>query len=106
MLYIYIYRVSIVLCYLSVEIPSIGNDWQDLGDALAKAESLLSQQRYVCGKTFTYMDLRLFMTLIRFDAVYVVYFKTNVGTIEMNYPNLLEYCKDIYQVPGMAKAGG
>ena len=49
-------------------------------------------------------DLRLFMTLVRFDAVYVVYFKTNVGTIEMNYPNLLEYCKDIYQFPGMAKA--
>ena len=44
------------------------------------------------------------MTLVRFDAVYVVYFKTNVGTIEMNYPNLLEYCKDIYQFPGMAKA--
>ena len=77
---------------------------KDLGDALAKAESLLSQQRYVCGTTFTYMDLRLFMTLIRFNAVHVVYFKTNVGTIEMNYPNLLEYCKDIYQVPGMAKA--
>ena len=51
------------------------------------------------------MDLRLFMTLIRFDAVYVVYFKTNVGSIEMNYPNLLEYCKDVYQFPGMAKAG-
>lgn len=42
---------------------------------------------------------------MRFDAVYVVYFKTNVGTIEMNYPNLLEYCKDCYQFPGMSKAG-
>lgn len=76
---------------------------KDLGDALAKAEALLEKQRYVC-KRFSYMDLRLFMTLVRFDAVYVVYFKTNVGTIEMNYPNLLEYCKDIYQFPGMAKA--
>jgi len=77
---------------------------QDLAGALSKAEELLSKQRYVCGDTFTYMDLRLFMTLIRFDAVYVVYFKTNMGTIEMNFPNLLEYCKDVYQVPGMAKA--
>eukprot|EP00913_Durusdinium_trenchii_P016561 g15566.t1 len=63
---------------------------QDLAGALSKAEELLSKQRYVCGDTFTYMDLRLFMTLIRFDAVYVVYFKTNMGTIEMNFPNLLE----------------
>ena len=55
--------------------------------------------------TFTFMDLRLFMTLVRFDAVYVVYFKTNVGTIEHDYPNLLEYCRDVYQMPGMAKAG-
>eukprot|EP00438_Fugacium_kawagutii_P036254 Skav223693 [mRNA] locus=scaffold1907:149356:151961:+ [translate_table: standard] len=73
----------------------------DLGEALAKAEALLSKQRYVCGTRFSYMDLRLFMTLIRFDAVYVVYFKTNVGTIEMNYPNLLEFCKDIYQAINM-----
>ena len=51
------------------------------------------------------MDLRLFMTLVRFDAVYVVYFKTNVGTIEHDYPNLLEYCRDVYQMPGVAKAG-
>jgi len=77
---------------------------KDLSSALDKAESLLSKQRYVCGDTFTYMDLRLFMTLVRFDPVYVVYFKTNVGTIEMNYPNLFNYIKDVYQFPGMAKA--
>jgi len=77
---------------------------KDLGMALDKAERLLSKQRYVCGDSFTYMDLRLFMTLVRFDPVYVVYFKTNVGTIEMNYPNLFNYIKDVYQFPGMAKA--
>ena len=77
---------------------------QDLAGALSKAEELLAKQRWVCGDRFSYIDLRLFMTLVRFDAVYVVYFKTNVGTIEMNYPNLLEYCKDCYQFPGMSKA--
>ncbi|CAJ1339859.1 unnamed protein product [Effrenium voratum] len=77
---------------------------KELSEALARAETLLSKQRYVCGDTFTFMDLRLFMTLVRFDAVYVVYFKTNVGTIEHDYPNLLEYCRDVYQMPGVAKA--
>ena len=77
---------------------------KDLAGALDKAESLLAKQRYVCGDTFTFMDLRLFMTLVRFDPVYVVYFKTNVGTIEMNYPNLYNYIKDIYQFRNMAKA--
>ena len=62
------------------------------------------RQRYVCGDSFTFMDLRLFMTLVRFDPVYVVYFKTNVGTIESNYPNLFNYIKDVYQFSGMSKA--
>ena len=77
---------------------------KDLAAALDKAENLLAKQRYVCGDTFTYMDLRLFMTLVRFDPVYVVYFKTNVGTIEMNYPNLFNYIRDIYQFGSMSKA--
>jgi len=71
---------------------------------LDKAEEILSKQRYIAGDRFTYMDLRLFMTLIRFDEVYVVYFKCNKGTIQDNYPNLLAYCRDIYQTPGMSKA--
>jgi glutathionyl-hydroquinone reductase len=31
--------------------------------------------RFICGPRMTFVDLRLFMTLIRFDEVYVVYFK-------------------------------
>eukprot|EP00403_Amphidinium_massartii_P021130 CAMPEP_0178398946 /NCGR_PEP_ID=MMETSP0689_2-20121128/15029_1 /TAXON_ID=160604 /ORGANISM="Amphidinium massartii, Strain CS-259" /LENGTH=337 /DNA_ID=CAMNT_0020019713 /DNA_START=100 /DNA_END=1113 /DNA_ORIENTATION=- len=75
-----------------------------LFEHLDKAEAILSKQRYIAGGKFTWMDLRLFMTLVRFDEVYVVYFKTNKGTIQDNYPTLLAYCRDIYQTPGMSKA--
>ena len=41
------------------------------------------------------MDLRLFMTLIRFDSVYVVHFKCNKKTIE-SYKNLNRYVRHLY----------
>eukprot|EP00440_Ansanella_granifera_P014117 gb/GFBE01015343.1/.p1 GENE.gb/GFBE01015343.1/~~gb/GFBE01015343.1/.p1 ORF type:complete len:345 (+),score=76.62 gb/GFBE01015343.1/:1-1035(+) len=75
-----------------------------LSAALDRAESLLAEQRFVLGDAFTYMDIRLFMTLVRFDPVYSVYFKTNCGTIEGNYPNLFDYVKDVYQMPGMSRS--
>lgn len=34
-----------------------------------KAEQILSKQRYIAGDRFTEADLRLFVTLIRFDEV-------------------------------------
>lgn len=51
---------------------------------------MLGRSRYICGDTFTEADVRLFMTLIRFDEVYVVYFKTNQRFIHQ-YPNLRGY---------------
>lgn len=45
--------------------------------ALDRAEEVLSSSRYLCGSKLTEADVRLFVTLIRFDPVYVVYFKTN-----------------------------
>lgn len=61
----------------------------------------MSRQRYVCGSEFTEADLRLFQTLVRFDEVYVVYFKTNVRCVR-EYPNIFDYCREVYQMHGMA----
>lgn len=41
----------------------------DLFNALDKAEGILSKQRYIAGNEFTEADVRLFVTLIRFDEV-------------------------------------
>lgn len=54
-------------------------------------------RRYVCGNKITIPDIRAFVTLIRFDEVYVVYFKTNKKMIRHAYPNIFNYIKDIYQ---------
>jgi putative glutathione S-transferase len=77
--------------------------FDELFASLDRVENILSSKRYLTGDKPTAMDLRLFMTLIRFDAVYFVYFKTNKKKIR-EYPNLFEYCKDMYQLPEMARA--
>jgi putative glutathione S-transferase len=47
-------------------------------------------------------DWRLFVTLIRFDAVYYGHFKCNLRRIA-DYPNLYGYLRDLYQIDGIAE---
>ena len=65
-----------------------------------QVEDILSKQRYIVGRALTEADVRLFMTLIRFDPVYVVYFKTNKKFIQQ-YPHMAEYVKELYSMPGI-----
>lgn len=64
-------------------------------------ELRLSKQRYLTGNRLTEADWRLFTTLVRFDPVYVGHFKCNLRRIA-DYPNLSNYLRDLYQVPGVA----
>ncbi len=73
---------------------------EDLTEAFDKAESILSKQRFIAGDRFTLSDIRLFVTLVRFDEVYVVYFKTNTRSIA-DSPVLLNYVREIYQMRGV-----
>jgi len=68
---------------------------------LDQLEERLSRQRYLVGRQITEADWRLFTTLIRFDAVYYSHFKCNLRRI-VDYPNLWNYLRDLYQVPGVA----
>jgi putative glutathione S-transferase len=70
--------------------------------ALASLEERLSRQRYLVGDRFTEADLRLFPTLVRFDAVYHSHFKCNLRRLA-DYHNLLNYTREIYQMPGVAE---
>ena len=50
----------------------------------------------------TEADWRLFTTLVRFDPVYVGHFKCNLRRIG-DYPNLFDYLRHLYQMPGIAE---
>jgi putative glutathione S-transferase len=71
-----------------------------LFDALDMLEAKLSKHRYLVGNTLSEADWRLFTTLVRFDPVYVGHFKCNKRRIA-DYPNLSNYVRDLYQVPGI-----
>ena len=70
--------------------------------ALDQMEERLAGQDYLVGNRLTEADIRLFTTLVRFDAVYFGHFKCNLKPLTA-YPKLWAYTKRIYQLPGMAQ---
>ena len=65
-------------------------------------DARLSSQRYLMGDALTEADIRLFTTLVRFDAVYHGHFKCNLRPIAA-YPNLFPYLRDLFQSPGFGE---
>ncbi|RON08687.1 glutathione-dependent reductase [Pseudomonas brassicacearum] len=65
-------------------------------------EKRLGEQRYLAGEYLTEADIRLFTTLIRFDAVYYSHFKCNLRRIA-DYPNLSNWLREVYQWPGISE---
>lgn len=73
-----------------------------LFDTLDWLEQRLSRTAFLCGDTATEADWRLFTTLVRFDPVYNGHFKCNIRRV-IDYPNLWDYARSLYQVPGVAE---
>jgi len=69
---------------------------------LDEMEERLDRSRYLVGDRITEADWRLFVTLVRFDAVYFTHFRCNRNRIA-DYPNLSNYLRELYQVPGVAE---
>jgi glutathionyl-hydroquinone reductase len=66
---------------------------------LDRLSDRLATRRYLVGDTITEADVRLFTTLVRFDAVYHGHFKTNRHKLS-ELPTLWAYARDLYQTPG------
>jgi glutathionyl-hydroquinone reductase len=64
-------------------------------------DELLATRRYLLGDVITEADWRLFVTLVRFDAVYFGHFKCNLRRIE-DFAHLSGYLRDLFQEPGIA----
>lgn len=65
-------------------------------DALSQR---LATRRYLVGDTITEADVRLFTTLVRFDAVYHGHFKCNRQKLT-EMPVLWAYARDLFGTPG------
>lgn len=66
---------------------------------LDELEERLSAQRYLLGDRITDSDIRLYVTLARFDAAYYNGFRVNRNRL-VEFPNLWGYARDLYQTPG------
>ncbi|HFI0270836.1 TPA: glutathione S-transferase family protein [Streptococcus suis] len=75
---------------------------KNLFAALDKLEEHLADKDYLVGNQLTEADIRLFTTLVRFDAVYFGHFKCNIKAL-VNYPNLWHYTKRLYNHAGIAE---
>ncbi|ABA75318.1 glutathione S-transferase family protein [Pseudomonas fluorescens] len=76
--------------------------FDDVFAELDHLEQVLDANRYLTGEYLTEADVRLFTTLIRFDAVYHGHFKCNLRRIS-DYPNLSNWLREMYQWPGVAE---
>ena len=74
----------------------------DLFSALQDLETHLTNRTTLVGDTLTEADLRLFPTLARFDVAYHYAFKCNIAKLS-DFPNLWDYARAIYAVPGIAR---
>ncbi|MCU1601961.1 MAG: glutathione S-transferase-like protein [Frankiales bacterium] len=73
--------------------------YRTLWDRLDWLTDRLSGQRFLMGDAITEADVRLFTTLVRFDAVYHSHFKCNRQKLS-EMPVLWRYARDLFQTPG------
>ncbi len=65
-------------------------------------EERLADRRFLMGDVVTEADIRLFTTLVRFDAVYHGHFKCNRNKLT-EMPVLWAYARDLFQMPGFGE---
>ncbi|MFL4475469.1 glutathione S-transferase family protein [Paeniglutamicibacter sp. MACA_103] len=70
-----------------------------LWTAMDWLEERLATRRFLMGDSITEADVRLFTTLVRFDAVYHGHFKANRNKLT-EMPNLWAYARELFQLPG------
>ena len=73
--------------------------YRRLWETMDWLEDRLADRRYLMGDRLTEADIRLFTTLVRFDAVYHGHFRCNRNKLT-EMPHLWRYARDLYQTPG------
>ena len=70
----------------------------ELFEALDFLENYLKEKHFLIHNQLTEADIRLFVTLVRFDAVYYSHFKCNKKQIR-DYPEIWRYLRELYAKP-------
>jgi putative glutathione S-transferase len=70
-----------------------------LFERLDRLSERLARRRYLVGDTITEADVRLWVTLVRFDAAYHGHFKCNRAKLT-ELAVLWAYARDLFQTPG------
>ncbi|MGB7449947.1 MAG: glutathione S-transferase C-terminal domain-containing protein [Ornithinimicrobium sp.] len=73
--------------------------YEQLFERLDAVSERLQTRRYLVGDHITEADIRLWTTLVRFDAVYHGHFKCNRTKLS-EMPVLWAYARDLFQTPG------
>lgn len=73
---------------------------QDVVDALDRVDEILGKTRFLLGDRVTDSDVRLFPTIVRFDAVYASLFKCSSRRVG-DLPHLQAWMRDFYLLPGV-----
>jgi putative glutathione S-transferase len=74
--------------------------FRDVFEMLDELEQRLHGRTFLIGERLTEIDVRTFVTLVRFDNAYHGIFKCNRQRIA-DYPNLTAYLKRILAIPGV-----
>ncbi|KGD72958.1 glutathione S-transferase [Tatumella morbirosei] len=91
-----VYRAGFATTQLSYQ-----EAFSDVFAMLSSLEQRMSDGReYLVGGRLTEADIRLFVTLIRFDAAYYGLFKCNLQHLS-DYPALSRYTRRILDIPGI-----
>ena len=85
-------------CGFATSQPAYESAVAALFATLDDLDQRLASRRYLFGDSITEADVRLWVTLARFDAVYVTHFKANLRRLA-DYPNLWPYARDLYSIP-------
>lgn len=86
-------------CGFAVSQAAYDEAFDELFAALDVLEERLGSNRYLFGDAITDSDVRLYVTLARFDAAYYGGFKANRNRL-VEFPNLWAYARDLYQTDG------
>jgi len=76
--------------------------FRDVFEMLDALEQRLDGRSFLFGDRLTETDIRLFVTLVRFDAAYHGLFKCNLRRL-IDYPKLTRYLQRILAIPGVCE---